>query len=91
MGLVYPFLQHMRNEPILAIVLKLFYNGFDSLSGNAFTKSMRISRGLIEVFYSLRILSSTSPDAITGITGQQMQHYWGGREYYMREEGGFVQ
>jgi len=56
---MYPFVQNLRNEPILVIVLKMFFKDFDSLSGTAFTKSIEISKGYIEVLFSLRIFAST--------------------------------
>ena len=40
------FFPTVENERILDIVLKIFHKGFDSLSGNAFTRSVGISRGI---------------------------------------------
>ena len=56
------------NEPLLVIVLKIFDKCFDNLSGNAFTKSTGMSRKHIEVFFSLRIFTSTSTGCTTGIS-----------------------
>ena len=46
---MYSFLQHLGNEPLLVIVLKIFDKGFDNLTANSFIKSIRMSRGHIEV------------------------------------------
>ena len=68
MGVMYPFFQHFGNEPLLVIVLKIFDKGFDNLSGNAFIKSIGISREHIEVLFSLRIFASTSAGCTIGIS-----------------------
>ena len=68
MGVMYPFFQHLGNEPLLVIVLKIFDKGFENLSGIAFIKSIGMSRGHIEVLFSLRIFASTSTGCTTGIS-----------------------
>jgi len=87
MVVMYPFFYHLGNETLLVIALKIFDKGFDNLSGNAFSKSIGMSRGHIEVVFSLRIFASTSRGCTTGI-------FWSGAgvgEYDVRKLEGIVQ
>ena len=81
---MYPLFQHLGNEPLLVIVLKIFDKGFDNLSGNAFTKSIGMSGGtlkfsLVYVFLPQHQKVCTTGICWYGVWGWRILHGRAGR------------